>query len=252
MGFLLKLKKNEMISRNFVSYIVLITKVKEKLLKMKKILYILIAGMIFFSSCQEEEREIIDPNIDNTIPKDSQLAKLMRNVVIHDGSFDDIVDSGNCYSINLPYSLLVNGEEFIVNEINDYQKLSNTDIIEIQYPIVITMFDYSEEIISNDTELKIYIEQCQIDDEDIECIDFLYPIQVSTFNNRSNELNSIVLNHDSEMYLFMSKMDNNISVSMNYPISLLLYNGQSVDVQHNSGLLETISRVASACDENDK
>ncbi len=208
--------------------------------------------MVMISSCQEEEREFIDPNIDNTIAIDSQLAKLMRNVVMHDGSYDDIVDQGNCYSIQLPYTVLVNGEEFTVNQIADYQQISNTDSIEIQYPIRITLYDYSEQMIGNDAELKVYIDQCQTDDEDIECIDFLYPIRLSTFNNRSNDLNSIILNHDSELFLFMSNMDNNTSMSVNYPINLLLHNGQNVDAQHNSGLLEAISNVVSACDENDE
>ncbi len=217
----------------------------------KKILYLLAVGMILFVSCQEEEEVVIDPTIDNTILRGSQLESLMKKVVIHDGSFDDVVDGGNCFSINLPYTILQNGEEHLINELSDYQGLFDTDIIEIQFPITITLFDHSEEIVNTTSNLVDFANMCQVNDDDIECVDFLYPIRLSTFDSRSNTFSSLDIGHDSGMFEFMSNVDENTSVSINYPINLQLHNGQKVGAQHNSDLLKIILDVVSVCDEND-
>ncbi|WP_157766100.1 hypothetical protein [Aquimarina aggregata] len=218
---------------------------------MRKILCFLLIIMSIVS-CQKEEKEFIDPNEDNRIPKDSQLANLMKNMVIHDGSFDDIVDNANCFSINIPYTIMLGGNEREINGISDYQGISNIDVVEIKYPVTITLADHTQRVIRNDSELSTFGDSCRNeDDDDIECIDFVYPIQLSTFNSRSNIMSSVKIDHDANMFNFMENVDENVSVSINYPISLLLHNGQNIGAQHNSELLSNILRVASACDEND-
>ncbi len=221
-------------------------------LKMKNWnLYFFVGIATLLISCQEEEREFIDPNLDNTVPRNSQLAGLMKNVVTHDGSFDDIVDRGNCFSINLPYTILLNGDEFVINEILDYQKFLGTDVIEISFPVTITQSDHVEKVVENNTELEIFSNNCKTDDEDIECIDFVYPMSISTFDSSSNQLKTIEIGHDSQMFNFMSDVSDNISVSINYPIKLVLHNGENVGAQHNSELLSKILDAAPACDEDD-
>ncbi len=210
-----------------------------------------VCGMILLSSCQKEEREFIDPNTDNTIPRDSQLAKLMKNVVIHDGSFDDIIDQGNCFSINLPYSVVLNKEVFTITKLDDYASILVSDVVEIQFPIRITLADHTERAVANDAELKTFTKDCMANDDDIECIDFKYPILLSTFDSVTNQLKTLEVNHDAQMFEFMSNVKNTVSVSINYPIDLLLHNGQSIDAQHNSELLSAITEVSNACDEND-
>ncbi len=214
-------------------------------------IFFFVSIMILLVSCQEEEQERINPDLDNTIPKDSELASLMRKVVTHDGSFDDIVDSGNCFSINLPYTILLNEKEFIVTTINDYQKIATSDVIEIRFPVTITLYNHTRKIIENRARLAVFSNSCKVDDDDIECIDFVYPIMFSTFNNNTNRLNTIEVGHDSQMFDFMSAVNDNTSVSINYPINLLLHNGQNVDTSHNIDLLHAIMDVASACEEND-
>ncbi|MEW7292363.1 hypothetical protein [Aquimarina sp. 2304DJ70-9] len=214
-------------------------------------LYFFVSIMILLASCQEEEREFIDPNVDNTVPRNSQLASLMKNVVTHDGSFDDIVDRGNCFSINLPYTILLNGDEFVINDVVDYQGFLNTDVIEISFPVTITQSDHVEKIVENNAELEVFRGLCKTEDDDIECIDFVYPMSISTFDSNSNQLNTIEIGHDSQMFNFMSNVRDNISVSINYPINLVLHNGENVGAQHNSELLSKILDAAPECDEND-
>ncbi len=215
------------------------------------ILHFHVITILLLASCQKEEREFIDPNIDNTIPRNSQLTDLMKNVVTHDGSFDDVIDKGHCFSVNYPYVISLNGQNVEVTEGFNYERISATDVIAIQFPITITRADHTEKIIESEITLEQVGRDCKADDDDIECIDFVYPIMISTFNNNTNRLNTIEVGHDSQMFTFMKEVDNTVSVSVNYPINLLLHNGQGVVARHNTELLSNITEAASSCNEND-
>lgn len=204
---------------------------------------------LIIMACQEEERVSIAPT--DNIPKDSQLAKAMQNVVTHDGSYDDVVDLGNCYSINLPYSIVLNTVEVVIDEIDDYANIGEQDDIQIIYPITITTHDHVKEFVLNDSELAVYAASCVTDDDDIECIDFLYPIGLSLFNTETNSINTLEMGHDSEFYKFMQDADEKILLSINYPIQLRLHNEVDINATHNTELLNEILNAAGACDEND-
>ncbi|MDH7444727.1 hypothetical protein [Aquimarina sp. 2201CG14-23] len=215
--------------------------------------FVVMIGFVFFMiSCQKEERQLIDPNIDTTIPKDSQLADLMRSIVIHDGSYDDVVDGGNCYSINLPYSIIRNStEEIEINQISDYNQLNTSDNIQIQFPITITKSDHTEEIVEDLNALQSLAIGCDMDDPDIECIDFVYPLRFLTFNFDINVFETTEVIHDAEVFVFMENLEESTVVSIDFPIRLLLHNGESVEATHNDELLSRIISFANSCDEND-
>jgi len=223
---------------------------------MRKSRYYIILGFMscifLMVSCQKEERELIDPGLDNTIPKDSQLAKLMKNIVTHDGSYDDIVDQGNCYSINLPYRIVLNStEEIVIDEIEDYESLDQSDTIQIQFPITITGHDHVEKVIEDNQQLQFMSDTCKLDDDDIECVDFVYPFVFATFNRDTNTLNSIEVIHDAQVFGFMENLDENTVVALNYPIRLKLTNGEFLETTHNTELLSEIQLFETSCDEND-
>ncbi|MFD2565078.1 hypothetical protein [Aquimarina rubra] len=213
---------------------------------------VIMSVMFLMISCQEEERELIDPTLDNTIAKDSQLAELMRNIVTHDGSYDDIVDGGNCYSINLPYTITRNSTEvIIINQIEDYNQLNQSDDIQIQFPVTITRDNHAEEIIDNDIELQLIADSCMVQDDDIECVDFVYPIVFATFNSSNNVINTVEVLHDAQVFGFMENLDENTVVSINYPIALRISTGELLDAGHNEELLSRILAFETSCEEND-
>lgn len=216
----------------------------------KLILYCYVIIGIFLFACQKEERELINSE-DTTIPKDSQLARLIKNVVTHDGSYDDVVDNSNCFSINLPYTVILNGNEILIEKIEDYNNLLNSSVIEIQFPIRITLFNYREEFIVDKEMLDFFVKSCNVIDDDIECIDFIYPLRFSIFNSTTNQLKTIDIEHDAMLFKFITSLDDTISVSANYPINTVLYTGQTHGVQHNEDLISSIINVATLCNEND-
>ncbi len=217
----------------------------------KCFLTILFGCGLVLISCQEEEQEIIDPTIDNTIPQNSRLAGLMRNIVTHDGSYDDVVDGGNCFSINLPYTIILNTQPTIIDSIEDYNQFSSSDDIEIQFPIKITTANHVVETIENKNDLNALANTCEIQDEDIECVDFVYPFVFATFDSGSNILGTTEVFHDAEVFGFMGSLNDNTVVSINYPIQLLLSNGEFLEVAHNTDLLSGIEAFEQSCEEND-
>ncbi len=219
----------------------------------KFFLYFFVSLFVLCIACQEEKTESIVPDDENTsIPKDSELAALVKNVTTHDGSFDDIVDKSYCFSIKLPYSIFQNGRILRIDKEEDYTNLSTSDKIEIQFPVTITLSDYREIVIQDANELSALSSSCrQGEDNDIECIDFIYPIQVSTFNINTNRLVTEEVVHDSVLFQIINTLNSNLIVSVNYPVDLLLHNGEKVEVLHNTELTNAILDVISACNEND-
>ena len=60
------------------------------------------------------------------------------------------------------------------------------DYLEYVYPIVITLSDYTDVTIENKAQFEEYKAECKEDDDDIECVDFKYPLSYSVFNRKEN------------------------------------------------------------------
>ncbi len=213
--------------------------------------YLMLCLMVLFSSCQKEESEFISPDNDTTIPRSSLLSTLMKNVLTHDGSFDDVVDKGNCYSIKLPYTIRLNGRQKRLSAVEDYVDIVSSDAVVINFPVTITFHDYVEMVINNKQELDRISRRCASDDNDIECIDFVYPFRLSTFNPTTNSLQTTDAIHDQQLFNLMKNLPEQTLVSINYPIDLLLHNGTTKMATHNTELQEEILEYANSCDEND-
>ncbi len=207
--------------------------------------------VLWGSACQEEEREFIDASVDTSIPKDSQLSKLMQRIVLHDGSFDDVVDGSNCFSINYPYTIQHNEEVRVITDREAYETLVPTDPITIEFPITVTLDTHSEVIVNDKAALRALSDRCNRIDEDIECIDFVYPMELSVFTTTTNRLTTETVQHDAELYQFMEGRTSNTVMSMKYPIQLHNHSDTRVTATHNEELLTIILNIENACNEND-
>lgn len=210
----------------------------------------LIMGVVLAFSCQEEERISIVPPEDG-VSKDSELVMSMQKVAMHDGSYDDMVDGSNCLSINLPYRMLVNGLERDIDEIRDYDMISIQDEIQLLYPINITDYQHITTLVSNNMQLQSLSAKCQTEDDDIECIDFMYPIKLAIFDKDTNIMTTQELGHDLQLFTFMNALGQNSLISINYPIQLKRYDLSNILANHNSELLQEIQNVITDCDEDD-
>lgn len=217
-------------------------------------------ALLTFSSCQDEVIEITDPSSGETFQADSNLATLISDASINDGSSDNIIDEASELSVNLPITVTANGMQFTINSQEDFDLIEETfdefeddeDELEIQFPITVTLSDHTEVVVNNQTELdNLRGDTPNEDDDDIECIDFQYPITFSTYSTNFQIIDVITINSDRELYRFMHSLEAGVLVSLNFPVTMIYKDGTTIDVNSNLELARVISEARDACDEDD-
>lgn len=231
-------------------------------MKINHIFLLFMIALLGFFSCQEEETNIDNPSEQETILANSSLSSLMVMTSSNDGSADDILDGSSCFSVELPVTIVVDDATYVIETLEDleelealYNNISNSDVMDFVFPITIIFSDYSEVTIENEDQLTNYITNCNAEENDIiECVDFVYPISFSVFDSAFSLTETIVINSDEELYVFLEDLeddDNALIVSLNYPVSLEYANGDVVEVNSNQELAEAIELAGDDCNEED-
>ena len=231
-------------------------------IKINHIFLLFMMALLGFFSCQEEETNIDNPSEQETILANSSLSSLMTMTSSNDGSADDILDGSSCFSVELPVTIVVGDATYVIETLEDleeletlYNNISNSDVMDFVFPITIIFSDYSEVTIENEDQLTNYITNCNAEENDIiECVDFVYPISFSVFDSAFSLTETVVINNDEELYVFLEDLeddDNALIVSLNFPVSLEYANGDVVEVNSNQELAEAIELADDDCNEEE-
>ncbi|EAR02080.1 hypothetical protein FB2170_02315 [Maribacter sp. HTCC2170] len=215
-----------------------------------------------FTSCQDEfEKLPEDEAQEQAINASSSTAKLIEDTCSNDGSFDNIVDESSCFNINFPYTVNVNGVELTINSIENLDMIEeifdaledDEDVLDIIFPITITMADYAEVTINGIEDLRELAQDCKEggDDDDIECIDFVYPITMYTFDLNNEETGNIIVESDKDLRRFFAGLDKDDLISMDFPVTLKLYDDTEMVVNSNAEMAAAIENAKELCDEDD-
>lgn len=231
-------------------------------MKLLKITFaLLLTSGLLFTSCRTEETQSITPTED-TLDANSTVAGLMQRVSLSDGSLDNIIDNANCFTVNLPVTVIVNGIEVTVNTEADYELIEDildesdddVDTVEIVFPITVTLEDYTEVTLNSIEEFLALVLTCPGEgetDPDIECLDFVYPITATIFNPITEELETIVIENDAQLYAFLELIEESDVVSIEFPISVILADGSTIVIESLEELEAVIEEAEDACDEDD-
>lgn len=228
----------------------------------KKLSLLLTVLLISLSSCRDAEIIDVDGSGDQALKANSEVATLMQRTSKNDGSNDNILDNANCFNLKFPVTVIANGQMITVTNEDDLDKVEDifdaldddTDEIMLNFPITIILSDFTEVIINNEDELDKYLDDCQGEneyDDDIECLDFVYPISGVVFNTDTELTTNITINNDMEMYFFIEDLDDDDVVSINFPISVILADGTTVNIASLSDLEIVIEGAEDDCDEDD-
>lgn len=214
------------------------------------------------SSCRQEES-----HYEGTTPADrlqafSNTAELLSRIAMNDGSNDNIIDNASCVLFKLPTTVIANTIQIevliaenldLIEDVFD-EDPDDVDVLEVLFPVTIILPDFTEVIVLNAEELQVFVEACgaenQVDD-DIECVDIKYPIVASLFNTLSGEFDTIDLVHDRQLFDFMAVLEESDVVELDFPITLVLYDGVEVEVFTMAELETSIETNKDACDEAD-
>jgi len=240
---------------------------KEKLtnpkinMNFKNILFLPVLVFLLFASCQNEESEIINQQED-IISGNSTIANLMSNTALNDGSIDNIIDYANCLEVVLPVTVTANGVTITIETVTDYNALqavleafnTDDDSVGITFPITVVLNDYTQIVINNQEELELQMANCNGEneaDDDIECIDFEYPIAFSIYNTDFQVTEVTTINNDEVLYQFLESLHGPILASLNFPVTMILANGEAIEVNNIQELEVVISDAEGTCDEDD-
>lgn len=229
---------------------------------LKPLIFVLLCTFIIFTSCRTEDEEFIDPPTGETLSAGSTLASLLNRTALKDGSLDNILDKANCLSVQLPIDVTVNGSQLTITDEDGYQEIEDIfddfddddDIIEISYPIIIIRTDYSTQTVNSDVELASLALTCNGEneiDDDIECIDFKYPITASVFDANNELVSTITIGNDNDMYDFIDDLDEFTAVTINFPITVILADGTEISIASIQDLEREIENAEDTCDEDD-
>lgn len=225
-------------------------------------LFFLSLFFLTFISCQNEISQIIEPTQDEALKKNAIVTNLVQSTVAKDGSKDNIIDNASCLQVQLPVNVNVNGLEITIDSEADFEVIEaifdefddDSDHLELFFPIEIILSDYSKITINNYDELEALIEDCggenQMDD-DIECLDFVYPISLSMYNSENQLTETVKIENDEQFYKFVDDIDDNDIVVINFPISVILYDGTERNIENMDMLENVIDEVKDMCDEDD-
>lgn len=200
--------------------------------------------------CQQEEFNETDNPAETSLLEDQELASLVRSVTSHDGSFDDFIDSADCFSIQFPYGLWVNGVQHNMNSPEDFSEIPQGALVQPDFPVTLNMCNYSQVEIPSLEVLYDYVVGChsgEFFDEVITCVDFQYPIDLSLFDSGTSDFETITLEHDWDVYSTIQSLNPSTLVTIQYPIGLIKSNGDVIEVNTNQELKNQILRIVSLC-----
>ena len=228
----------------------------------KPILYAVLGLLLIVTSCRTEDDLSIDPPAETTLMANSVLANNIKRVAKNDGSTDNIIYNANCFTIQLPVTVTVNGVVLTINEISNYDDLEDIldefddddDNIEIDFPITIILADFTRIAVNSLDELEDFADDCNgenEEDDDIECIDFVYPVTASLFNSNNDIIATITFNNDNELYDFIDDIDEDDLVGFDFPISIIIPDGSEIVINNFIELEQEIDNYEDDCDEDD-
>lgn len=235
-------------------------KIIDKAIALMMLLSLVLLALLF-TSCQNEEDDIIDPNDEEVITANSNLAKLIERTTLRDGSKDNILDSTSCVSVVLPVTVVANGLEIIIDSEEDFETLEaifeelddDEDILELLFPITVVLSDHAEIVINNEEELEELADECVEfgNDDDIECLDFVYPITLNVFDSVTQVAEVIIVTNDEDFFDFFDDPESTEIVSIEFPIAVLLFDSTQVEINNLKELENIIEDVEDECDEDD-
>ncbi|MCF7569252.1 hypothetical protein L3X37_12885 [Sabulilitoribacter arenilitoris] len=234
--------------------------------KLKSLLLLPFFALLMLTSCQEEVVDITLPaeTEAQTLTANAPLTALITATSYKDGSKDNILDNASCLSVELPVTVVVNGLEIIIDSEEDYKVIEaifkqfddDDDRLQFIFPITIVTTEYDDIVINNANQLKEFVDECRgenEEDDDIECIDFKYPISFSVYDANFQVIDVVEIENDRQLHKFIKRVreESGFFASLNFPVTMVLADGTEIVVNNNQELERTINEAKDACDEDD-
>ncbi|MCL9769810.1 hypothetical protein NAT47_05215 [Flavobacterium sp. HXWNR69] len=227
-------------------------------MKLKHFLNLSLIGLLLMS-CQSEENEVIQDTSQN-LAKSSPLTNLISRVSQNPTSTDNVLDNSSCFSVVLPATVIVNGQNIVVSNQADYQTVQDAidafsnddDIVNFVYPITVQFQNFTTLVVQNSDVLDDIMDDCGEDDgfDEIECINFNFPIVVNIYNANNQLAETISITNNVQLYNFLESLEDNEYIAIQYPISVTNSNNQTIVISNNDQFEDVIEDAIDDCDDD--
>lgn len=220
---------------------------------MKKLVLLFMSVLLLglaITSCQKEEKELIDETNNETITANSQLTLLMLRTSENFGLIDDLIDGNSCATIVYPVTVIANGQQVVLESEADLQIVqaifdqfpNDIDTLEIIFPITLILNDFTQVVVNSQEALEALIASCENSggNDAIGCLDFEYPITFFVYDSNQQQTGTVTVNNDVELFIFLQSLDGDDFISLQYPINVILEDGTVVAVNSNAELQQLI------------
>lgn len=215
---------------------------------------------IFLFSCQSEITQEVY-NTQETILKTTPLTAYLERMAMENTTQDDVVDGARCFRVKFPYSLIVNSTKITLKTKSDFQVVANIknmnmwddDIVHFQFPITIIYSDYSEKIISNQTDLFNELNYCAGHKDDflqLNCLSFNFPLKINIYDSYKQLGSSVNLLDNKSLYNFIHSLSGTQLISLEYPLTVKDENNQVTTISDNSQLEDRVMEALGHCSDN--
>lgn len=227
-------------------------------MKLKHFLNLSLVALLLMS-CQSEENEIVQ-DANQNLANSSPLTNLISRVSQNPTSTDNVLDNSSCFSIVLPVTVIVNGQNIVVANQTDYQTVQDAidafsnddDIVNFVYPITIQFQNFSTLVVQNADVLDDIMDDCGEDDgfDEIDCLNFNFPIVVNVYNANNQLAETISITNNIQLYNFLESLEDNEYIAIQYPISVTDSNNQTIVISNNDQFEDVIEDAIDDCDED--
>lgn len=229
--------------------------------KFKLFVPLIAFNFLFLFGCQKEIDQKIEAPLEEVFTQESLVAELVQRTALRDGSSDNIIDGSSCTSIVLPITVNVNGLDITLDSKEDFITVENIldkfddddDIMNILFPVTVILADHSELVLQDESDLEDLIDQCIEGgaDDDIECVDFKFPLNISVFDSENQVSNVITITDDKKLHDFIHDLDENDIAGFNFPVTVVLSDGAEMIISNNDELEDILKNAVDDCDEDD-
>ncbi len=194
------------------------------------------------------------PEPDKIIAPGSTTATLIERTVLHDGSYDNILDHASCVSLKLPVTIRIKNQTIQLDIKEDIQALAShpdKDKIRLIFPVTIVLSDYSEVTIKDKKKLDDQIKKCG-DDKDVECTDFEFPLLVYSYNLDRQLQATHTIENDRQLFALMKAFKADDIMSFKFPFKMNPKGSSIIEIGNNIQLDDHILSFDNGCDEADE
>lgn len=220
----------------------------------KGFLAVLVVSLLI-TSCQEDS---ISENTEALSHK-STLTTTLMSMSVNETDIDNAIDKISCFNIKLPVRILVNDQQIVVSNENDYATVEavfnvsslDNDKVTFIFPITVVYSDYKEVVVNNQQEYDALVDACTGIPEYIgtSCVSIVYPITIYGYDSGFKMQNTYVLKNNAELFTTLQNLSSSEYYSISYPLSLNVNKGSGVTVKNNNKFLEAVTYALQGCKE---